>query len=158
MKTSKNAPAEDGGCRIDIQIESQGDVNIYNCTAPRPSEAPCPPPKDDHVCPPGAPGACVPVSLGSKPKQRRRCKLDKLLTNTRVPSALGASFFHLTRRYLAGKAAANALEERAFATLRRLSPHPIGESLGTIGTGAIFDTRCSSRCPFVEISYRGELI
>jgi hypothetical protein len=128
MKTSKNTkpttngPAENAGCRIDIQIDSQGDVNIYNCTAPRPSEEPCPPPKDDHVCPPVAPGACVPVSLGSKPKQSRRRKLDKLLANTRVPSALGASFFHLTRRYLAGKTAANVLEERGFATLRRLSP------------------------------------
>jgi hypothetical protein len=39
-----------------------------------------------------------------------------------VPSTLGASFFHLTRRYLAGKTAANALEERAFVTLRRLLP------------------------------------
>lgn len=128
MNTSKHAestttkPTKDVGCRIDIQIESQGDVNIYNCTAPAPSSEPCPPPKDDHVCPPVALGACVPVSLGSKPKQSRRRKLDKLLANTRVPSALGASFFHLTRRYLAGKTATNALEERAFATLRRLSP------------------------------------
>ena len=64
----------------------------------------------------------MPASLGSKPKQSRRSKLDKLLASTRVPSALGASFFHLTRRYLAGKAAANALEERAFAKLRRLAP------------------------------------
>lgn len=128
MNTSKytgsttTKPAEGASCRIDIQIESRGDVNIYNCTAPAPSSQPCPPPKDDHVCPPVAPGACVPVSLGSKPKQSRRRKLDKLLANTRVPSALGASFFHLARRYLAGKTAANALEERAFATLRRLSP------------------------------------
>jgi hypothetical protein len=129
MKTSKNAestgtkPAKDACCKIDIQIESKGDVNIYNCTeAPIPSGAPCPPPKDDHVCPPVAPGACVPASLGAKPKQSRRRKLDKLLANTRVPSALGASFFHLTRRYLAGKAPANALEDRAFAKLRLLSP------------------------------------
>jgi hypothetical protein len=117
-----NTAAEDGGCKIDIRIESQGDVNIYNCTAPPASEKPCPPPKDDHVCPPVAPGACVPVSLGAKQKQSRQRKLDKLIANTRAPTALGASFFHLTRRYLAGKAPANALEERAFATLRRLSP------------------------------------
>ena len=128
MKTSKNtesktnSPTQDAGCRIDIQIKSRGDVNIYNCTEPAPSSEPCPPPKDDHVCPPVAPGACVPVSLGSKPKQSRRRKLDNLLANTRVPSALGASFFHMTRRYLAGKTPANALEERAFATLRKLSP------------------------------------
>jgi hypothetical protein len=129
MKTSKNAesttttPAKDACCNIDIQIESKGHVNIYNCTtAPSPSGEPCPPPKDDHVCPPVAPGACVPASLGAKPKQSRRRKLDKLLANTRVPSALGASFFHMARRFLAGKTAANALEERAFARLRRLSP------------------------------------
>src|SRR5438067_838157 len=112
-ESTTTKPAENAGCRIDIQIDSRGDVNIYNCTAPRPS---------GEICPPVAPGACVPASLGSKPKQSRRRKLDKLLANTRVPSALGASFFHLTRRYLAGKTTANALEERAFATLRRLSP------------------------------------
>jgi hypothetical protein len=122
MPTGKRDPAEDRGCRIDIKIESQGDVNVYNCTAPPQKHEPCPPPKEDHVCPPVAPGACVPVSLGSKPKQSRRRKLDRLLATTLVPSALGASFFHLTRRYLAGKVAANTLEERAFATLRRLSP------------------------------------
>jgi hypothetical protein len=130
MNTSKNAestttttPAKDACCNIDIQIESKGDVNIYNCTtAPSSSGEPCPPPKNDHVCPPVAPGACVPASLGAKPKQSRRRKLDKLLANTRVPSALGASFFHMARRFLAGKTAANALEERAFARLRRLSP------------------------------------
>jgi hypothetical protein len=120
MNTSKHTEstttksAEEADCRIDIQIESQGDVNIYNCcTTSRPTSEPCPP---------VAPGACVPVSLGSKPKQSRQRKLDKLLANTRVPSALGASIFHLTRRYLAGKVAANALEEHAFATLRRLTP------------------------------------
>ena len=125
MTTTKNKSDPDeksSGCHIDIRIESRGDVSIYNCTAPRPSGEPCPPPKDDHVCPPVAQGACVPASLGSKPKQSRRRKLDKLLANARVPSALGASFFQLTRRYLAGKTAANALEGRAFATLRRLSP------------------------------------
>ena len=120
-KSTNNGPTDDAGCSINIQIDSKGDVNIYNCTPPAPSSEPCPPP-NGHECPPGAPGACVPVSLGSKPKQSRRRKLDKLLANTRVPSTLGASFFHLTRRYLAGKVAANALEDRAFATLRRLSP------------------------------------
>lgn len=106
-------------CRIDIQIDSRGDVNIYNCSTPCADKEPCPPP-DGHTCPPTAEGACVPASLGSKPKQSRRRKLDKLLAATRVPSALGASFFHLTRRHLAGKTPANALEERAFGTLRRL--------------------------------------
>ena len=61
---------------------------------------------------------CIPVLPGSKPKQSRRHKLDRLLANTRVPSALGAWFFHLARRYLAGKEAANAQEERTFIRLR----------------------------------------
>jgi len=113
--------SEKADCQIDIRIDAKGDVNIYNCAAPGTGKQPCPP-SDDHVCPPVSEGACVPVSLGSKPKQSRRRKLDKLLANTQVPSALAASFFHLTRRHLAGKTAANALEERAFATLRKLSP------------------------------------
>ena len=74
-----------------------------------------------NACP-VATGACVPVSLGSKPKQSRRHKLDKLLANTRVPSTLGASFFHMARRYIVGKTASNELEERVFERLRRLSP------------------------------------
>src|SRR5918999_1211742 len=96
--TEKTKPAEDACCKIDIQIKSEGDVTIYNCAAPQSSDESCTLPKDDHVCPPVAAGACVPVSLGSKPKQSRRRKLDKLLANTRVPSALGASFFHMARR------------------------------------------------------------
>jgi hypothetical protein len=106
--------SEKADCQIDIRIDAKGDVNIYNCAAPSTGKQPCPP-SDDHVCPPVSEGACVPVSLGSKPKQSRRRKLDKLLANTQVPSALAASFFHLTRRHFAGKTAANALEERAFA-------------------------------------------
>ena len=130
MKTSKKGgattngpnnhePVHAGGCTINIKINSSGDVNIYNCGAQPPADAACPPPEDDP-CPPGVPGACVPVSLGAKPKQSRRNKLDKLLANNRVPSTLGASLFHMTRRYLAGKTPANALEERGFATLRSM--------------------------------------
>ncbi|HEX8930558.1 MAG TPA: hypothetical protein VGA45_16695 [Actinomycetota bacterium] len=122
MRTGNHGPAGEGGCSIEIRIESRGDVNIYNCAAPCRSGQGGPPPEGDHACPPVAPGACVPVSLGSKPKQSRRRKLDRLLANTRVPSALGASFFHLARRHLAGKAAANPLEEQVFAALRRLPP------------------------------------
>jgi len=121
---SKTTSAEDCGCRIDISIASQGDVNIYNCSSPKSGGEPCPPPPqdDDHVCPPTATGACVPASLGAKPKQSRQRKLEKLLANTRVPSSLAASFFHLARRFLAGKAPANELEQSVFATLSGLSP------------------------------------
>lgn len=145
MKTSKNAestttkPTKDASCRIDIHIESQGDVNIYNCTPPGSSSEPCPPPKDDHDCPPVAPGACVPVSLGSKPKQSRRSKLDKLLANTRVPSALGASFFHLTRRYLAARRRPTRLRSAP-------SPRYVGFRRACSGCWLARGTR-STRCP-----------
>lgn len=126
MKSSKDnlsgttRPGHEGACSINIQIQNSGTIHIYNCSAPPPGGAPCPPPDGEHPCPPGVPGACVPVSLGAKPKQSRRNKLDSLLAKQPVPSALGASFFHLTRRFLAGKTPANALEEHGFATLRRL--------------------------------------
>lgn len=119
----KTASDDSAGCAISIKIDGRGDVNIYNCSAPGSSSPPCPPPNDDdHTCPPVATGACVPASLGSKPKQSRQRKLDQLLAGTPVPSALGASFFHLARRYLGGQVPANPLEQRAFAILRRLPP------------------------------------
>ena len=98
-------------CRVDIQIKSQGEVNIYNCTTP--SEHPCPecPPVE---CPPDpiAPGQCVPLALGAKPKQSQRSKLDALLASTQVPSVLAAAFFSTSRRFLTGHSPANAFEVR----------------------------------------------
>lgn len=111
-------------CDVDIRVDNDGVVNIYTCAPPYP--APCPCPDDDHDqdedCPPTAPGACVPASLGAKPKQSRRRKLDHLLASTQVPSALGAAFFQLARRNVAGQSPANDLEARAFAVLNGLSP------------------------------------
>ena len=111
-------------CDVDIRVDNDGVVNIYTCAPPCP--APCPCPDDDHDqdedCPPTAPGACVPASLGAKPKQSRRRKLDHLLASTQVPSALGAAFFQLARRNVAGQSPANDLEARAFAVLNGLSP------------------------------------
>jgi len=124
MTIAQNLPRHDektSSCHIDIRIESQGDVNIYNCTAPAPSNETCPPPRPLD-CPPTATGACVPLALGAKPKQSRQRKLQKLLANNRVPSALAASFFHLSRRFLEGRAPANPLEESAFGVLSALPP------------------------------------
>jgi hypothetical protein len=126
------------GCRVDINIASQGDVNIYNCAAPGGGGPPAPPPAE---CPPApqATGACVPLALGAKPKQSRQRKLQKLLANNRVPSALAASFFHMSRRFLEGRAPANPLEESAFGVLRGLPPELKGvlscavSSLDTLG-------------------------
>lgn len=122
MKTSRKTanPIKDAGCKIDVYIENKGDVNIYNCTAPQPScESGLP--KECHL-PPIAPGQCVPLALGAKPKQSQRFKLDKLLERTRVPNVLAASFFHESRRFLAGHAPANEFEESAFGVLRLLTP------------------------------------
>lgn len=124
MKTDKARKSEKNSatCAVTIKIKSRGNVNIYNCSEGAPQEEPCPPVSEESDCPPVATGACVPASLGAKPKQSRRQKVDKLLANVRVPSALGAAFFQMARRQLAGKAAGSELEQRAFARLSALSP------------------------------------
>lgn len=108
-------------CRVDIRIDSQGDVNIYNCAGGRPCPEPCPPPPESPTGP-IAPGQCVPLSIGSKPKQSQRTKLDTLLQNTRVPSAIAGAFFQHSRRFLAGQSPANPLETEAFGLFQSLPP------------------------------------
>ena len=110
----------DGCCHINIKIDGQGPVNIYNCSGQPPGRAPCPPTE----CPEGpiAPGQCVPLSVGSKPKQSQRTKLDAILANTRVPSSIAAAFFHHARRFQAGQSPANAFEQSAFNLFGSLSP------------------------------------
>lgn len=107
-------------CRVDIRIESRGDVNIYNCADGGASPHPCPavPPE----CPTGpiAPGQCVPLSIGSKPKQSLRTKLDSLLQNTPVPSAIASGFFQHARRFSAGRSPANAFETEVFSFFQTL--------------------------------------
>jgi hypothetical protein len=106
---------DEKSCHIDIHIHSQGDVNIYNCpTLPQP----CP---DGGIStPPGGPGACVPLALGSKPKQSQQQKLARLLASTQVPSTLAAGLIQLVRRFAAGRAPANELEQGAFDRLRAI--------------------------------------
>jgi len=58
--TERNAP----GCEINITINSSGDVNIYNCTGGETKPEPCAP-----ATPPGGPGACLPLALGSSPNR-----------------------------------------------------------------------------------------
>src|SRR5688572_30627971 len=99
--TERHAP----GCEINITIHSRGDVNIYNCTCPASKPEPCAP-----ATPPGGPGACVPLALGSKPKQSQKQKIDRLLAGTSVPSTIAAGLIHLMRRFAAGEAPANPLE------------------------------------------------
>jgi hypothetical protein len=118
--TLESTESRGGGranCQVDIRIETQGPVNIYNCTSGPPCPEPSPP-----ECPTGpiAPGQCVPLSIGSKPKQSLRTKLDSLLQNTRVPSVIASGFFQHARRFSAGRSPANPLEIEVFDFFRAL--------------------------------------
>jgi hypothetical protein len=106
-------------CRIGIDIKSEGDVNIYNCGAPsRPK-----PGVTQSECPSGpiAPGQCVPLAIGSKPKQSLRTKLDALLEHTPVPSSIASAFFQHSRRFLADRAPENSFEREVFGLFKSLS-------------------------------------
>jgi len=120
-----NAHDRDCGCsacRIEIRIESQGDVNIYNCVGGPPASGQGPHAPDQSSTPPIAPGQCVPLAIGSKPKQSQRSKLDTLLQDTPVPNVISAAFFQHSRRFLAGAAPANPLEAQVFTLLGSLGP------------------------------------
>ena len=120
-------------CNIDINIKSKGDVNIYNCSTPEPTRPPNP---QCDECPPAqtATGACVPLGLGAKPKQSRQSKLQHLLAGSPVPSALAASYIQLSRRFLAGKTAANPLEVKVFSLMKTLSPELRGVLACTVNS------------------------
>lgn len=123
-KVTDGHDARSEGCRVDIRIESRGDVNIYNCTTPAPCGCNDTPGGggDDGSDDPVAPGQCLPLTLGAKPKQSQRRKLDSLLAGSRVPSVLAAGFFRHARRFLAGEAPANPLEAQAFAGFAAMKP------------------------------------
>jgi hypothetical protein len=112
----------DAQCRVDIHIESHGDVNIFNCTTTPSRPEPCPPAPPPCPTGPIAPGQCVPLAIGAKPKQSFRTKLNSLLQNTRVPSAIAAGFFQHARRFSAGQSPANALEADVFGFFQTLTP------------------------------------
>jgi hypothetical protein len=113
-------PESGGNCCVDIRIETQGPVNIYNCTSAPARPQPCPPSPPECPTGPIAPGQCIPLSIGSKPKQSLRTKLNSLLQNTRVPSAIASGFFQHARRFSAGQAPANPLETKVFGFFQTL--------------------------------------
>jgi hypothetical protein len=117
MQSTKSGGGGRANCLVDIRIDTSGPVNIYNCTSGPPCPEPSPP-----ECPGGpvAPGQCVPLSIGSKPKQSLRTKLDRLIQNTRVPSAIASGFFQHARRFSAGQSPANPLETEVFSFFRSL--------------------------------------
>ena len=120
-KATRKDDSGGGCCDIDISINCQGDVNIYNCAPPGgTASTPPPPPPECGLCFPPV-GACLPAVPGAKHKQSRDYKLSKLAERVPVPSSLAAGVVHLTRRFLLGKTAANSLESAAFAALGRMS-------------------------------------
>ena len=96
-------------CDIDVHIQNTGDVHIYNCSPPAPTE-PCvetPPPP----CPPEEVfGSCIPAVAGAKHKLGRDFKIKQLAETVRVPSAIASSTMHMARRFLLGKTPGNAIE------------------------------------------------
>jgi hypothetical protein len=119
--TAASQGCGDGGCcDIDIKIDCQGDVNIYNCSTSGKSDGGAGGPS---TCPPCFPpvGACVPAVPGAKHKLSRDYKLTKLANSLLVPSSLAAGAMHMARRFLLGKTAANPLEASAFETFGKMS-------------------------------------
>jgi hypothetical protein len=107
-------------CSATINIETSGNINIYNCSEIKPDkDREC---NDDREQTTTAKGACVPASLGSKPKQSQQQKLDTLLKNNPVPSSFAASFIHTCNRFVVGKAAGSEIESKMFEKFRNLSP------------------------------------
>ncbi len=106
-------------CHTDISINNHGTLNIYACSSPAHDA----PPHPEECAPlPVSFGACVPLGLGVKPKQSQRQKLDRLLAGNRIPSAFGAAFVHMSRRFVSGRQPGNPLEETVFDRLRALPP------------------------------------
>lgn len=119
MKKEAPLKKEVPDCAVTFNVETTGTINIYNCSnATKDKDCGC---NDDE---PGgtATGACVPVSLGAKPKQSQKSKLNRLLKNNPAASAFASSFIHTCKRYSAGKTAANSLEVAMFKKFDTLSP------------------------------------
>ena len=117
-RACRHSDSKDCCCDIDIQIDCSGDVNIYNCSTPS-GTGTTPTPTCPLCFPPV--GACLPAVPGAKHKLSSDYKLTQLANSILVPSSLAAGAIHMARRFLLGKAAANALEVSVFATLGQMS-------------------------------------
>jgi len=121
----KNDQAESkAGCSVVLNIETTGDINIYNCgKSSGDKDCGCQDSNEPEQEPtPGPKGTCVPASTGSKPKQSRHRKLEKLFKNKPVPSVLAATFLRASKRFAAGKEPGSQLESVIFEKFRKLSP------------------------------------
>ncbi len=119
--SSKSAKARDDkrqGCEITLNIDCKGDVNIYNCsTPPHGKDEPC---DDKGSCCDIANGGCIPVVAGAKHKLSREQRLQLIASRAHTSSSLAAGTLHMLRRFLSGKAPANAMEVSLFAVFSRM--------------------------------------
>ena len=108
----------------------------------------------------------MPLALGAKPKQSLESKLQHLLSNVprnslsnrqqatgqilfsanSIPSTLAASYIQLSRRFLAGKQPANALEQQVFAALSTLSPDLRGVLSCIVNSSTLFPQASGMGC------------
>ena len=117
--TSRVKAGKKSCCEVDIRIDQAGDVHIHNCSAP--PEKPCGGDTSPPACPDAPIGSCIPVVAGAKHKLGRDFKLQQLAETARVPSAIATSIIHMARRFLLGKAPADAIEASAFALFEKIS-------------------------------------
>jgi hypothetical protein len=105
-RRSKDTSAGEGGCRINIQIASEGRSSASTtASSPPPAGEPCPPPlpSDDHTCPPTATGACVRSVARREAEAEPAAQAGEAAGQYARTEPLAASFFHLARRFLAAR-------------------------------------------------------
>lgn len=121
-----------GCCEFTIDVKKIKTLNI-ECS---PGQAPTPQPPSDtqEECPPRAEGACIPLGLGSKPKQSLKTKVERLVDDNPASSVLAAAVVHQARRYLSDRAPGNELEASVFEVFDSLSPTLRGALACTLET------------------------
>lgn len=114
-------PRPDCGCGCRIDVHAARDVHVHQYCEP--TGGPGTPPPAPCDCPPQPEAnGCLPPVAGTKHKQSPAQRTARRLAASRVPSVLAASTLALVRRFLAGDAPANPLEQAAFARLARATP------------------------------------
>jgi len=116
MKPNKKKSAEG---QI-IQIENVDSISIYYncCKDEATSDVDC----EEDVAREEVTDCCVPLRLGSKNKQARKYKLDKLAKSAAHPSIIATSFMQLIKRYSEGKEHSGDLEKVYFRKMDNASP------------------------------------
>jgi hypothetical protein len=103
-----------------IQIENVDSISIYyNCCKDEATpDVDC----EEEEAREEITDCCVPLRLGSKNKQARKYKLDKLAKSAAHPSVIATSFFQLIKRYTEGKEPSGDLEKVYFRKMDNASP------------------------------------